>query len=203
MAENINIWYYVGMIGRIKGKIVFIGDKFLIVDTGGVGYKVFVNNETIIEGKLNNETSLWTYTSVRENAIDLYGFLEMESLSFFELLLDVSGIGPKSAISILNIAPIETLAKAIATGDTSYLNKVSGIGRKTAEKIVLELRDKLSAWKGENIESLKDEGDVIEALKALGYSPSEARNALKKVSPETTGTNNRVKEALRLLNTRT
>lgn len=191
------------MIGRIKGKIIFIGDKFLIVDTGGVGYKVFVNSDTIIEGELGDETSLWTYTSVRENAIDLYGFLERESLSFFELLLDVSGIGPKSALSILNIAPIETLAKAIATGDTSYLNKVSGIGKKTAEKIVVELRDKLVSWKGENVESLRDEGDIIEALKALGYSQSEARDALKKVSAETTGTNNRVKEALRLLNTRT
>jgi len=188
------------MIGSIRGKIIFAGDKFLIIDVSGIGYKVSVINEIIAEKQLNEEIFLWTYTAIRENAIDLYGFIERESLSFFEMLLNVSGIGPKSAISIISIAPIETLAKAIATGDISYLNKVSGIGKKTAEKIILELRDKLTEWKDGNIESLKDENDIIEALKTLGYSNNESRDILKKISPEVTGANNRIKEALRLLN---
>ncbi len=188
------------MIGRIKGNIVFISDKFLIVDTSGVGYKIYSTNSTINHVNENEEIVLWIYTAVRETSLDLYGFTNQEELSFFEMLLNVSGIGPRSALSILSIAPIETLAKAIATGDTSYLNKVSGIGKKTAEKIVIELRDKLTNWEGKSIESLREEGDVIEALKSLGYSPLEAREALKKVSSQTEGTNNRVREALHILN---
>ena len=113
--------------------------------------------------------------AVRENSLDLYGFQNIEELNFFELLLDVSGIGPKSALSVLSVASIKTLQKAIATSDTSYLTKVSGIGRKTAEKIVIELRDKLKAFSSkENMADLRDEGDVIEALKS--QFPSASRN---------------------------
>ena len=187
------------MIARIEGLIVHIAEKFVVVDVSGVGYKVYVTSDNLLNCKLNDSIIFWTYTAVRENSLDLYGFPNTEELSFFELLLDVSGIGPRSALSILGIAPIETLAKAIATGDTSYLNKVSGIGRKTAEKIVIELRDKLKMFKGENSDSLRDEGDVIEALKALGYSQNEARNAMKQVAPTFDTTNSRIKEALRIL----
>jgi len=125
----------------------------------------------------------------------------MEEMSFFDLLLDVSGIGPKSALSIITVASVETLKKAIATGDTSYLNKVSGIGKKTAEKIVIELRDKLHAHKGEGEVSglLREESDIIEALKALGYSQNEARDTLKQIPHTIDGTNARIKEALRIL----
>jgi Holliday junction DNA helicase RuvA len=187
------------MITRIKGLIVHIAEKFVVVDVSGVGYKVHVTNDTLLTCELNNQIILWTYTAVRENSLDLFGFPNTEELNFFELLLDVSGIGPRSALGILGIAPIETLAKAIATGDTSYLNKVSGIGRKTAEKIVIELRDKLKMFKGENSDSLRDEGDVIEALKSLGYSQSEARDALKQVPEDVEGTNAKIKQALKML----
>lgn len=189
------------MIGRIKGNIVFIGDKFIIVDVSGVGYKIYITNETIASISINEEIILWTYTAVRENSLDLYGFSNSEGLSFFEMLLNVSGIGPKSALAILGIAPIDTLARAIATGDTNYLNKVSGIGRKTADKIVLELKDKLKSWKKEDMGDLREEEDIIEALKALGYSQNEARDSVKKVSNEIKGENDRIKEALRILNT--
>ncbi len=189
------------MIGRIKGNIVFIGDKFVLVDVSGVGYKVYVSNETLSKSKEEGEVILFTYTAVRENAIDLYGFMDKEDLSFFEMLLSVSGIGPRSALSIISIAPVESLAKAISTGDTSYLNKVSGIGRKTAEKIVVELRDKLGSYKNEEgIKSLRDEGDIIEALKSLGYSQTEAREAVKKIPSEIEKTNEKIKEALKILN---
>ncbi len=188
------------MITRIEGKIVHITDKFVVVDVSGVGYKIYITNDSLLSCELNNQKIFWTYTAVRENSLDLYGFPNTEELNFFELLLDVSGIGPRSALGILGIAPIETLAKAIAMGDTSYLNKVSGIGKKTAEKIVIELRDKLKMFKGENGDSLRDEGDVIEALKSLGYSQAEAREALRSVTPETEGTNAKIKQALKILN---
>lgn len=185
----------------IKGNIVFVGEKFFIIDVSGVGYKVFITNDLILSKEISTEITLWTYTAVRENSIDLYGFIDNETLNFFEMILSVSGIGPKSALSILSIAPIESLCMAIAKGDTGYLNKVSGIGRKTAEKIVIELRDKLKEWGNEDKDYLRDENDVIEALKSLGYSQNQARDSVKKISTEITGTNNRVKEALKILNT--
>lgn len=189
------------MIAHIDGEILHKSDKFLIVDTGSIGYKVWVTQDTASSITIGDKCSLWIYTAVRENSIDLYGFVSIEELSFFELLLDVSGIGPKSALSIIAVAPVNTLKRAIATGDTSYLNKVSGIGKKTAEKIVLELRDKLHAHKDESgtSGSLRGESDVLEALKTLGYSQSEARDALKEVPASTQGTNARIKEALRIL----
>jgi Holliday junction DNA helicase RuvA len=125
-------------------------------------------------------------------------------MSFFLLFLDVSGIGPRSALSILAIAPIDTLKRAIATGDTGYLNKVSGIGKKTAEKIIIELRDKLQDYKNDSDtpQTLRDESDILEALKSLGYSQNEARDALKQVPQTTLGTNARIKEALQILGKR-
>ncbi|MDD5720982.1 MAG: Holliday junction branch migration protein RuvA [Candidatus Pacebacteria bacterium] len=185
------------MIGSIKGKIIFKADKFLIVETGGVGYKINVSPDVLSKTKkVGDEMTLWTHTHVREDALDLYGFLERSELEFFEMLIGVSGIGPKSALAILGIASIETLRKAIGMNDTSYLTKISGIGKKTAERIVIELRDKI----GTELEgsSLQEELDVLEALKSLGYSQNEAREALKKVSPDA-NTNTKIREALKIL----
>jgi Holliday junction DNA helicase RuvA len=192
------------MISRIEGTILYLSEKYAVLDTSGVGYKVFILPESIGLCKLGDKTSFWTYLAVRENSLDLYGFKTIEEMNFFELLLDVSGIGPKSALSILSVASIETLQKAIATSDTSYLTKVSGIGRKTAEKIVIELRDKLKAYKNiDGSTSLRDEGDVIEVLKSLGYSQQESRDVIKRIPETITDTKSRIKEALRLLATRT
>ena len=189
------------MIGSIGGKIALKTYKFLIVETGGVGYKVSVSPD-VLSGtpKTGGEIFLFIHTHIREDALDLYGFLNLEDLNFFEMLLNVSGIGPRSALAILGIATIKTLRRAIGTGDTSYLTKISGIGKKTAERIIIELRDKIA---DENIRekggtSLRDELDALEALKSLGYSQNEARDALKKVSSET-NTNAKIREALKIL----
>ena len=192
------------MIARIEGIIVHTTPKFLIVDVSGVGYKLYITTETMISSVLGDHASFWVHTAVRENSIDLFGFRNINEMSFFELLLDVSGIGPRSALSILGVAPIDTLKRAIATGDTSYLNKVSGIGKKTAEKIIIELRDKLQDYKNEDDTPglLRDESDILEALKSLGYSQNEARDALKQVPSTTVGMNARIKEALQILGKR-
>jgi len=192
------------MIAKLEGIIVHIAEKFIIIDVSGVGYKLSITPENITCSILGEHASFWVYTAVRENSIDLYGFKNINEMSFFELLLDVSGIGPRSALSILAIAPIDTLKRAIATGDTGYLNKVSGIGKKTAEKIIIELRDKLQDFKNdsETPSLLRDESDIIEALKSLGYSQNESRDALKQVPPTTIGTNARIKEALQFLGKR-
>jgi holliday junction DNA helicase RuvA len=185
------------MIGSIKGKIILKTDKFLIVETNGVGYKINVSPDVLSKQKETNDpVSFWIHTHVREDILDLYGFLERPDLEFFEMLINVSGIGPRSALAILGIASIETLKKAIGTGDTSYLTKISGIGKKTAERIVIELRDKMGEVKEGS--SLQGELDALEALKSLGYGQNEAREALKKVTPDT-NTNTKIREALKIL----
>ena len=192
------------MIAYLEGEIIHLTDKFIIINTGNVGYKVSVTPQTISLYVLGKKTSLFIYTAVRENSIDLYGFKDINELSFFELLLDVSGIGPKGALGIIALAPVETIKRAIATGDVGYLNKVSGIGKKTSEKIIIELRDKLKDYKNDTDTPgvLRDESDILEALKSLGYSQNEARDSLHEVPPTVIGTNARIKEALKILGKR-
>lgn len=185
------------MIGSIKGKIILKTDKYVIVETSGVGYKINVSPDTLSRQKETSElVSFWIHTHVREDILDLYGFLNRQELEFFEMLITVSGIGPKGALAILGVASIEILKRAIGTGDTIYLTKISGIGRKTAEKIVIELRDKMGEEKTGT--SLQGELDALEALKSLGYSQNEAREALKKVTP-LADTNTKIREALKIL----
>jgi holliday junction DNA helicase RuvA len=184
------------MLASIRGKIILKTNKFVVVETGGVGYKINVSPDTLLKVKKDAEIFLWTHFHVREDFQDLYGFLDYPELEFFEMLLGVSGIGPKGALTVLGIASLETLKKAIGTGDISYLTKISGIGRKTAEKIVIELRDKVGKEKSDDF--LQGELDVLEALKSLGYSQHEARETLKKI-PAETDTNKKIREALRIL----
>lgn len=189
------------MIGSLKGKVILKTEKFLILETTGVGYKINVSPDTLSRiKKAGEEIILWIHTHVREDTLDLYGFLDYSELEFFEMLISVSGIGPKGALTILGVTSSETLRKAISTGDTSYLTKISGIGKKTAEKIVIELRDKITDKikdeKGSH--SLQGDLDSLEALKSLGYSQHEAREALKKVSPDI-NTNAKIREALKIL----
>ncbi|KKQ01476.1 MAG: Holliday junction ATP-dependent DNA helicase RuvA [Parcubacteria group bacterium GW2011_GWB1_36_5] len=185
------------MIGHLKGNLIHQDLKSVILDVSGVGYKVSISVDVLAQRKkVGEEISLWIHTHVREDCLDLYGFAKREELEFFEMLINVSGIGPKGAMGILTVASIETLRKAISTEDISYLTKISGIGKKTAEKIVIELRDKMGEEKGGS--SLQGELDALEALKSLGYSQNEAREALKKVKPSI-DTNTKIREALKIL----
>ncbi len=185
------------MIGYIRGKIIDKDLKSVIVDVSGVGYKIHTNT-ALIDEKNSKESVFWTYLAVRETALDLYGFGTKEELNFFELLITVSGIGPKSAIGILSIATIPNLRYAISTGDTSHLTKVSGIGKKNAEKIVIELKDKMQGLSTDMSYSMSGDVDALEALKSLGFGEREAREALKKVT-DTKDTGEKVKKALKLL----
>ncbi len=188
------------MISLLHGPILELGDKYVVVDINGLGYKAFVTGDTLHTLKVGAEIKLWTYLAVRENSLDLYGFSSKKEKDFFELLITVSGIGPKTALNILSMVSSETLVGAIRTGSTAHLVKVSGIGRKTAEKIVLDLRDKLGGLQGdESNVNMSSNSDVIEALRALGYDADEAREALKKLDPELTDTGAKVKAALKML----
>ncbi len=188
------------MISYLQGEVLETTDKYLVLQVGGIGYKVYATPATLLTFSSKQKISLYTYLSVREDALDLYGFQEASERSFFELLIGVSGIGPRGALGILSLATVPILERAIATGDTQYMTKVSGIGRKTAEKIILELRDKMTArTTPEGGVSLRGESDTVEALRALGYSQNEARDAVKHISDSITDTNTRIKEALKIL----
>lgn len=192
------------MIAYIEGVVLEVEEKGVVLLSGGIGYRVFSTSNNLGGIKSGEKISLYTYLAVRENAMDLYGFKEKEELSFFELLITISGIGPKSAIGILNVTTIQSLRSAIISGDTGYLTKVSGIGRKTAEKIVLELKDKIDSIQIKSGDtssnaSLKEESDALLALMSLGYGEREAREALKEVSKEGVNTSNIVREALKIL----
>ncbi len=187
------------MIGYLEGTVRAVRDNHCILVVGGVGYKVFATKETLARLVPDGEASVWTHLAVREGILDLYGFPAQEELASFELLLSVSGIGPKSALAILDIASSETLRSAIASGNAAYLTNVSGIGKKTAEKIVLELKDKVIA--GSSAGPAMPEGDMeaLEAMRALGYSADEGRKALRNVPAEVAGSSERLREALRIL----
>ncbi len=185
------------MIGYLKGTLLHQDLKSIVLDVNGVGYKINTNTG-ILDSKIGEVTEFWTYLAVRENALDLYGFTSKEELNFFELLITVSGIGPKSAMGILSVASTQNIKHAISTGDTSHLTKVSGVGKKNAEKIVLELKDKIDDWGMDSQGSISGDVDALEALRSLGYGEREAREALKKVS-DTKDTGEKVKRALKLL----
>jgi holliday junction DNA helicase RuvA len=190
------------MIGTISGTLRHKELHSLIVDAQGVGYKVYTTTDTTLDLVPGEQVSLWTHLAVKENALDLYGFLEKEILEIFELLITISGIGPKTALGILNVASPSMLRQAVATEDTSYLTKVSGIGKKNAEKIVLELKGKIIATQSEMEADVRSQGDALEALVSLGYSERDSRDALKKVSKEVEETSERVKAALKQLSTK-
>ncbi|MFA6446210.1 MAG: Holliday junction branch migration protein RuvA [Candidatus Paceibacterota bacterium] len=187
------------MIGHIAGTITYIGETFAIVSAHGVGYKIYATKEHLERLRKESEAvSLWTHLVVRDDALVLYGFENKDALDFFELLITISGIGPKTALGILNTADINSLRKAIRSGDLAHLVKVSGIGRKNAEKIILELKGKLGISDDADI-SLRDEVDALEALKALGYGHREAREALQEVAKNISDTSERIRAALKIL----
>ena len=201
------------MISILDGNLELRGQKFAIINVAGVGYKVFAGVETLNKltsqnDQVNPSTSLpstslrvklWTHQYVRENTLELYGFLSFAELDLFETLIAISGIGPKGALGILAIAPIDTLKKAIAAGDVSYLTRVSGIGRKTAEKIILELREKMAGRSDVSAPELKEEADALDALISLGYSRTEAKDALADSPKEAISAEDRIKTALKKL----
>ena len=190
------------MIAQLQGTIIHTDTRSIVLDVHGVGYKVWIGSEQLQKMAKNKAENvrIWTYLAVRENALDLYGFANAEELETFELLITISGIGPKTASGILNVVSIATIRSAIATNDPSYLTKVSGIGRKNAEKIVRELSDKIGVLESDMpTGNMKQESDVIEALKSLGYAEREAREALKKVPADVVKTGERVKAAMKIL----
>lgn len=187
------------MIAKIQGKLDFLRDSWAVVNVGGIGYKVFVTTHTfgIIAGQ--EAVELYTHTYVREDTLALYGFLQIEELEMFELLISISGIGPKAAMGILAIADPKTISMAVLNEDPTILTRVSGVGKKIAQRVILELKNKITEMPLHEKTQLESDSDAFEALVALGYSVGESREALKLVSAEIEDVGERVKAALKSL----
>ena len=185
------------MLGSIHGKVRGVIRGTVIVEVGGVGYRINAPVTVLAKTAEGDTLFLWTHLAVRENAQDLYGFETKEELAWFELLLTVSGIGPKSALSIMNTVDTAALERSIASNDPAGLSRAFGIGKKTAEKIVLELREKVGGTET-TAKTEGGDGDVVDALIALGYSAREARDAVRAVPSNVTGTEARIREAIRI-----
>lgn len=184
------------MIGHLSGTVLGHMRGSAVVEVGGIGYRVLVTADTLTALKVGATTSLWVHHAVRENSEELFGFLEKDDLIWFELLLTVSGIGPKSALTILNAIDTRALESAITSGDAPALAATPGIGKKTAEKVVLELRDKVGGGSGNEMGA--GAGEVVEALTALGYSYKEAREAARAVSSDAVTIEEKIREAIRI-----
>ncbi len=185
------------MIASISGTITAKGDRFLVIETGGLGYQVFVTTATLGSAQEGENVKLFTYHHVSETASDLFGFPTLADVEFFEMLLGISGIGPRTALAVMNVAKLPDLKTAILKNDASLLTTVSGIGKKTAERIVLELRGKIEAASSDEAAGTEEDATVIDALVALGYSRAQARSALQKLPPSLNGVSDRVREALK------
>ena len=189
------------MIGHLQGTVLNKQDNQLIISVMGVGYKVSVPAALALNTKPDDHLSIFTYLAVRETALDLYGFETKQELEFFELLITISGIGPKVGLSIINAALPETLYLAIKQEDTSVLTKVSGIGKKNAQKIILELKNKVDKFAGsfENMDQNNQDIEVFEALEALGFDSRAIQEVLKEESLVGLETSSKIKEAIKLL----
>ncbi len=177
------------MIYNVKGKLTYSDAQFVVVECGGIGFKCYTSLNTAKEiGKIGNEVNLFTYLSVREDAMDLFGFSTQAELDSFKLLITVSGVGPKAAVAVLSELSPDKLAVAIAAGDTKAITRANGVGKKTAERIVLELKDKMTGISSDgtfsaaaSAGSIEDESaaaEAVAALVALGFSQSDAAVAV-------------------------
>lgn len=191
------------MIAYLKGYIKEKTDRSVLLLANGVGYHIFVTESLLAQTILEDEIEIYTHVhfSTRDETVMIYGFANSAEQRFFEQLIGVSGVGRRSALATLSVASFSELQQTIVQGDPVLLQKVSGIGKKTAERIVVELKDKLLS----SIGSLDQTGvasagnEVISALEGLGYSVSDIREVLRHLPAELESTEEKIKEALRLL----
>ena len=196
------------MIYNVKGILTYADPNFAVVECGGVGFKCFISMTTLRQlPSPGKELNLYTYLAVREDALDLYGFYDVEELEAFKLLITVSGIGPKAAMAILSVLPPDRLSIAVSSGDVRSIQQANGIGKKSAERVVLELKDKMaglstaSASVVEGIQSVatgSNAGEAVEVLVSLGYERSDAATVIGALD-KSLGVEELVSQALRKL----
>jgi Holliday junction DNA helicase RuvA len=187
------------MFYSIEGILVKKSDKFIVIENHGLGFRIFVSQETNAKlPKLGETTKLFLHHHVREDAMDLYGFLQKEEMELFEMLISVSGIGPKTALGLIGLSSVENLKTAIISGKADFLHRAPGIGQKTAERIILELKSKLADEGGDG-SRLEGDMELEDALVDLGYDKNVSRQAIKKIPEGIIDSEKRLKEVLKLL----
>jgi Holliday junction DNA helicase RuvA len=191
------------MIATLSGRVSEKLQELVVLDVAGIGYGVYVTPEDYGQLKIDDKQKLYIYEYLRENVHELYGFVQLDNKRLFELLLSVNGVGPRMALSILSMGTAQEVRERIASGDVKYLQGAAGVGRRVAERVVVDLKDKVGLDGTDLISSgiltaknllLKDE--AVEALVSLGYTTQDAAKALEKVD-HSLPTDQRVKEALR------
>lgn len=191
------------MIAHVSGEVVEKFDSSLIIDVGGLGYEVLVASGDFESANLHDQVKLYTHDHLRENAHDLFGFTSLSAKKLFEMLISVSGVGPRMALSILSLGSAEQVRSSIAGGDVAYVQQATGVGKRIAERVANELHDKVglptlqaagapAKWVGND--------DALDALVALGYSLHHATTALSKVDAGLDD-QGRIKQALKILAT--
>jgi Holliday junction DNA helicase RuvA len=190
------------MIATLTGKVAEKAGQTVVLDIGGVGYGLFVTFEDFGALKTGESAKLYVYESIRENAHDLFGFRAEESKKLFEQLLSVKGVGPKMALAVLSVAGVRQVRQSIAAGDIKFISQATGVGRKAAERVVVELKDKVGLAPSESATEFlttpaADPSDeALQGLVALGYSVQDAADALKKVDDKLPASD-RIKQALK------
>ncbi len=187
------------MIAYVKGRVLSKEDTALIVDVGGLGYRVAVPDAVNHAHTIGSAVELHIHYHLRENTAELYGFAEQQELGLFAQLLGISGIGPKTALGILNACALDMLYRAVQLGDASLLKAVSGIGSKTAERIVIELKGKLHGGVLSQGSHIQSDSEIIDALVGLGYSQATASKAVFELDAAIEGVEARLKAALKTL----
>lgn len=186
------------MIGFLNGRIILKRDKFIIIEVAGVGYKVFLSQQTLFKiPEIGSDIKLFTFQNVREDALDLYGFLTYDELDFFEILNDIRGVGPKAALEISAVGPLEKIRDKILKQDENVFAGIPGIGQKRASTIILELTGKIKMLDGARSKGSSDEAES--ALVGLGFTKQQAKDALSRVPSSVKVSEERIKMALKAI----
>lgn len=188
------------MIGSLSGKVDLLLRPYAIIDVAGVGYKVLVSESVYKKLSVSEKVKIFTYTYVREDALELFGFLEIEDLTLFESLITVSGIGPKTALNIFSFGERKDIIEAIVRGDSLFFTSVPRLGTKNAQRIIIELKNKMGGDGEVDLtgRALMENAEAVEALKNFGFSSGEAQKALRGLSSDLT-TEEKIKLALKAL----
>ncbi len=189
------------MIGALKGTVDFLDKPFMVIDVNGVGYKVLISDSFYSKLTPGEKVKVYTYTHVREDALELFGFREIEDLKLFENLISVSGIGPKTALNIFSSGQRSDIVEAILKGDVSFFSSVPRLGTKNAQKIIIELKNKMGSTVDLDLSGKEqaENDEVVAALKNFGFTVSEAQKALREIKGKELKPEEKIRLALKNL----
>lgn len=189
------------MIGSLWGKVDTVIGMTLIIDVHGVGYKAQVASDVLSKAKIGKEIKIYTYTHVREDVLELFGFSAIEDLHLFEQIISISGIGPRTALNIFSIGSRDSIVEAIVKGDVDFFTSVPRLGRKNAQKLIIELKGKLGSLEDLDLSATLDSAtnEVLVVLKSFGFTAGEAREAIKNIDKKVENVEEKIRLALKYL----